>query len=134
MGNQGCGQVQIEGITDTFMRRTTQFRIALLCSIIVSVLLISQIFLIRSLNREQALLTDSQETISTGPTYENLWKQLALHIYQAGPQDPALMGVLKTEKIVIHSNDTHDTNSGAPSAAPSPSSKTPDGSYAAPAP
>src|ERR1017187_6839978 len=82
--------------------RAAQFWILLLGSSFVSVLLIKQIFLGRALDQEQRLLVDSQETASTATGYENAWRQLAIHIYQAGRQDPALAGVLKNANVEIH--------------------------------
>ena len=107
--------------------RQSQFWILLLCSSFLSVLLIKQIFLSRALDQEQRFLVDSQETIATGPKFENAWKQLALRIYQADSQDPALAQLLKNENVEIH--EKSDAGAGsAPGAAPSvppASSKTP---------
>jgi hypothetical protein len=84
--------------------RAAQFWILLLGSSFVSVLLIKQIFLGRALDQEERLLVDSRETASTGPGYENAWKQLAIHIYQASRQDPALAQLLKNANVDIHAN------------------------------
>jgi hypothetical protein len=109
--------------------RAAQFWILLLGSSFVSVLLIKQIFLNRDFNQEQRVLVESQQTASTGPAYENAWKQLALHIYQGSRQDPALAEVLKKENVEIHPNPAAGADSApatTPSApAASASSKTP---------
>ena len=96
-------------------------------SSLVSVLLIKQIFLGRALDQERRLLVDCQETVSTGPGFENAWKQLAIHIYQVGRQDPALAEVLKKENVEIHSNAAAGVGSAGapPRSAPPASSKTP---------
>jgi hypothetical protein len=107
--------------------RALQFWILLLGSSLVSVLLIKQIFLSRDLNQEQRLLVDSRETVSQGSGFENLWKQLAIHIYQASRQDPALVEVLKNEKVEIHANPAAGAGSAPVTTPPAPpaSSKTP---------
>ena len=79
--------------------RSAQFWILLLGSSFVSILFIKQIFLSRDLIQERRLLVDSQETASLGSGYENAWKQLAIHIYQASHDDPALAAILKNEKV-----------------------------------
>jgi hypothetical protein len=81
--------------------RTAQFWILLLSSCFISVLYIKQIFLSRDLNHQQRNLVDSQQVISDGSEYENAWKQLALHMYEASKDDPALTGILKKENIDI---------------------------------
>jgi hypothetical protein len=107
--------------------RALQFWILLLVSSFVSLLLIDQIFLSRALNRQQRMLVDSEEIVSSATAYENNWKQLAIHIYQASRQDPALVEVLKNEGVSIHSGvppAAGSPTSTAPSAPPA-SSKTP---------
>ena len=107
--------------------RALQFWILLLASSFVSLLLIEQIFLSRALNRQQRMLVDSEEMVSTATTYENNWKSLAIHIYQASRQDPALEEVLKNEGVAIRSGQP--PVAGSPSATtsspPQVSSKTP---------
>jgi hypothetical protein len=107
--------------------RSTQFWILLLFSSLLSVLLIKQIFVSRALDHEQRLLVDCQEVVSTGPTYENGWKQLAIRIYQASRQDPALAQVLKNEKVEIHEKLDADAGSAPPATpfVPPASSKAP---------
>jgi len=114
--------------------RAIQFWILLLGSSLVSVLLIKQIFLSRALNVEQRVLLDSQEVASTGNEYESAWKQLAIHIYQASHQDPALTEVLKNENVMVQGGPAAGTGSvpavtpSAPAltpSVPSASSKTP---------
>ena len=95
----------------------------------VSILLIRQIVLSREINQEQRVLIDSREMISLGSGFETLWQQLAIRIYQASRQDPALAEVLKKEKIGIQPNPAAGTSSApatTPSAPPA-SSKTPAG-------
>jgi len=102
--------------------RALQFWILLLGSSFVSILMIKQIFLSRDLNKEQRLLVETQETVSTGSAWEKAWQKLALNIYQVGPQDPGLVELLKRENVGIHSNPP----AGAGSAPATPaSSKTP---------
>jgi len=113
--------------------RQSQFWILLLCSSLVSILLIKQIFVSRALEQEQRLLVDCQETASTETGYENAWKQLAIHMYQASHQDPALVQLLKSENVEIHQKSDTDTNSASatpPSVPPIPS-KTPASSHPA---
>jgi len=105
--------------------RAAQFWILLLGSSFVSVLFIKQIFLSRALDQEQRQLVDSQETASTGPGYENAWKQLAVHIYQASRQDPALTQVLKNANVDVHANSAAGAAPATTPSAPPAPSKTP---------
>jgi hypothetical protein len=100
--------------------RSIQFGILIILSSIISILYIKQIFLSRDLDAEQRQLVDYQETASSSPTYENGWKQLALHIYQASGADPDLVAVLKKENVVIHTSPqaAPDPASGAPPSVP----------------
>jgi len=108
--------------------KAAQFWILLLGSSFVSFLFIQEIFLSRALNQEQRQLLDDRETISTGAAYENAWKQLAVHIYEASRQDPALAEVLKNEKVEIHPKTAPGAASApetTPPAPPPASSKIP---------
>lgn len=78
-----------------------QFWALLLGATVIALLEVSQIFLQRSVYTQQRTLVDNQETITTGPAYQNAWRQLSVHIYQAGKTDPALATVLKSEKVTI---------------------------------
>lgn len=107
--------------------RAAQFWILLLGSSCVSILFIKEIFLGRAINQEHRQFVDSQETASTGPGYEDAWKQLAYHIYQASRQDPALAQVLKNSNVDVHANPAAGAGAApatTPSAPPA-SSKTP---------
>jgi hypothetical protein len=81
--------------------RSLQFWILLLGSTFVSLFYFKQIFLARDLNQEQRILLDSQEVISQGNSYESMWKQLALRVFQASRQDPELADVLKKENVQV---------------------------------
>jgi hypothetical protein len=108
--------------------RSFQFWILLLCSTFVSILYLKQIFLSRDLNQAQRVLVDSQEAISQGNTYENMWKQLAMRIYQASRQDPVLAGVLKKENVQVRAappTPPGSTPGATPSSASPVSTKTP---------
>jgi len=83
--------------------RSLQFWVLLLGSVVVSFFLIKLAFLSRSVTQKQRDLVETQETVASASTYENAWKQLALHIYSASSQDPALAQVLKNENVEIHS-------------------------------
>jgi hypothetical protein len=107
--------------------RGFQFWILVLGSSLVSILLIKQIFLNHALRQEQRLLVDSQEAASNGPAFESAWKQLAVHIYQVGRQDPALLQVLKKENVGVHPNPNAGSALGAPPSAPAVPSKSPVG-------
>lgn len=98
--------------------RPFQFWILLVGSTFVSVLLIKQIFLERTLLQTQRGLIDIQEVASTGPAFKNAWEQLAVRVYQASRQDPALAQVLKNAKIEIRNKPAADGGS-APVATPS---------------
>lgn len=95
--------------------RNTQFWILLVASTLVSVLFIKQIFLSRALDREQRVLVDDRETASTGVAWQNTWQKLALEIYKASRQDPALAAVLKNDNVAIHTAPAPVTG---PAAAP----------------
>jgi len=103
--------------------RAFQFWILVLGSTLVSILMIKQIFLNRSINEERRLLAESQQTFSEGGNFENAWKQLAMHIYQTGKDDPALIDVLKKANIDVHPTPNPNavsTPAPTPSASPNP--------------
>jgi Na+-transporting NADH:ubiquinone oxidoreductase subunit NqrC len=81
--------------------KATQFWILLACSLIISLLLGSQIYLTRELYQQERVLGDNQEDAAVAPVYEKAWKNLAIRIYEAGRSDPALLDVLKSESIGI---------------------------------
>jgi hypothetical protein len=100
--------------------RSLQFWILLLGSVIVSGLMIKQIFMTRELNRLHRTLAESQQVISEGSYYQNAWQKLALSIYEASRQDPTLAAVLKKENVGIHAAHTPDNGSTTPAMAPVP--------------
>jgi hypothetical protein len=112
--------------------RALQFWILLLGSTVVSILLIKQVFLSRSLYQQERVLADSQQSAQSGQAYENGWKQLAVHIYEVSPADPALGAVLKTENIVIHAHSSSAPKSAPPDAVPPASTNLPSGLPPAP--
>jgi hypothetical protein len=99
--------------------RTLQFWILLLCSSFISLLYIKQIFLSRDLNHQQRNLVDSQQVITEGAQYENAWKQLAMHMYEASHNDPALTAILKSENVDVRPTEKGNPASGTtPTTAP----------------
>jgi hypothetical protein len=110
--------------------RATQFWILLIASACVSLLCFKQILLSRTLDQQQRAVVDSEEIASTSTVYEASWKKLAIHIYKASLDDPALAEVLKREKIMIHtgtppplpgSSPTGNTTPAAPATSTSAS-------------
>ena len=103
-----------------------QFWILILGSLLLCALIIKEIFLSRALAQEQMGLIGIQDVVSTGPTYENDWKQLALSIYQASRHDPDLAALLKKDQIEIEMKPVADAasptcyNSSSSSAPPPP--------------
>lgn len=97
-----------------------QFWILLLSSAFVSVLMIKQIFLSKAIVAEQRTLIDNTETASMDQGYQNTWRQLAVHIYQASRQDPALAAVLKNENVDVGTTPPPAPSSKTPSPAPAP--------------
>jgi hypothetical protein len=103
--------------------RAFQFWVLFFGSLVVSGLLVKQIFLSRAIISEQHILVDNREIASTGEAYQTTWKELAVHIYQGSRQDPPLAAILKTERVNI---STTPPASILPPPAPSPlSSKSP---------
>jgi hypothetical protein len=113
--------------------KSAQYWILILCSILVSALLLKQILVTRALDQKQRQLVDCQETASTGPGYENAWKQLAIHIYQASHQDPGLTQLLKDQNVEIHQKLDADSGT-APLSAPLSAPPIPPSSAKTPAP
>jgi hypothetical protein len=98
-----------------------QFWILLLISLVVSGLLIKQIFLSRTLAHAQANLIDNEEVASTAASFENAWQKLAMGLYQAAPQDSALLEVLKRQNIGIKVKaSAPSANAPAPAVSPTP--------------
>jgi hypothetical protein len=122
----GCVHVQLKGINDASMR-AHQFWILILGSLLVWALIGKEILLSRDLTWKQLDLVKIRDVVSTGPGYERAWKQLAMPIYQASRQDPALAALLKKQTIEIRANPPADAGSppaSAPAASPL-SSKSP---------
>jgi hypothetical protein len=84
--------------------KVAQFWILLICSSLIGILLMSQIYLTRKLYQQERVFGDNQEDAAAAPVYEKAWKNLAIRIYEAGLNDPALLDVLKSESIGIHPN------------------------------
>jgi hypothetical protein len=102
--------------------RGIQFWTLLILSLIISLLLLSQIYLSHAIIREQHLVIDSKEAAGQGPYYRQAWQKLAVSIWKAGAQDPAMFDLLKTERIGIHQGPPPGTpnNETGTNAAPSP--------------
>jgi hypothetical protein len=86
----------------------------------VSFLFITQIFLTRSLIQQQRVLAESRDAVSQGAQYENAWHQVAMRIYQAGSQDPALADILKKESIAVRPHPEATAGSAPPASAQTP--------------
>jgi hypothetical protein len=97
-----------------------QFWILILGSLLLCALIIKEIFLSRALAQEQMGLIGIQDVVSTGPTYENDWKQLALSIYQASRHDPDLAALLKKDQIEIEMKPVADAASPPATTPPPP--------------
>ena len=93
-----------------------QFWILILISLFVSGTMIKQVFLTRQLNAVQRTLVDDQEIIGQGPSFEKAWQKLALALYQAGEQDPAVQELLRNDNVGIRPKTQPDD---APAPAPS---------------
>lgn len=79
-----------------------QFWTLLILSIIVSMLMVGEIFISRSIIKQQHLLVDAQETAETGPYYKDAWQKLAVSIWKSSAQDPDLLALLKNEGVGVH--------------------------------
>jgi len=94
--------------------RTFQFWFLVICSSVVSALMIKQIFLIRAVTEEQRTLVDTQEVISEGTGYQTAWKQLAYEMVETGHQDPALAAVLRSANLQVRPHSPAGTPSPSP--------------------
>ena len=95
-----------------------QYWILLLTSAVISVLLVSQIFISRAIIHEQHFLVDQREAADAGPYYREAWHKLAVDVWEGSAQDPALLGLLKSEGIGVHEGPPPGTSAapGAPAA------------------
>ena len=82
--------------------RGIQFWILLFVSSAVSLLMVKQIFLSHEIIKEQHILVDSHETADSDSVYQSAWEKLAMNVWRAGAQDPAMLDLLKTEGISVH--------------------------------
>ena len=110
--------------------RNFQFWILLLGSFVITGLMVKEILLSRAVFAQQRVLVDEQETSSMAAAYQNTWKQLAVHIYQASRQDPALADLLKKDHVTISTTPPAKTPPpapapAAPASAPAPATSTP---------
>ena len=93
--------------------RTFQFWILIFASIVVSGLMIKQVFLMRELNQLERTLSDSQQVVKDGTNFENAWKQLAMRLYQAGAQDQAVLDLLKKDNVEVRAAKPAAAGAGA---------------------
>jgi hypothetical protein len=90
-------------IREVFMKaRGIQFWTLVLLSSAVSLLMIKEIFLSHALIKAQHMLVDAHEIAESDPVYQSAWQKLAMTIYRAGAQDPAMYDLLKDERIKVH--------------------------------
>ena len=104
--------------------RAFQFWILIFISLAISGMMVKQIFLTRQLNAAQRTLVDDQEVISQGSYYENAWQKLALSLFQAGEQDPAVQALLKNDNVGIRSKPDATPASAPSGATPVPAAST----------
>ena len=81
--------------------RAFQFWVLMVGSLIISGLLVKQIFLNREIYFQQRILVDDEETASDAARYEEAWNELAVAVYTSSRQDPVLAGILKDENVGI---------------------------------
>jgi len=102
-----------------------QFWILLLGSAFVSALMIKQIFLSKAYVAEQRILVDDTEIASKDQGFQNTWRQLAVHIYQASRQDPDLDALLKNENVRVGTTPPPLPQAPAPLSSPKTPSPAP---------
>ena len=100
--------------------RGIQFWTLLLLSTAVSLLMIEQIFLSHAIIREQHVLVDSHETADTDSIYQSGWEKLAMRVWRAGAENPAMFDLLKSEGIAVHEGPPPGAWPAATNAAPVP--------------
>jgi hypothetical protein len=110
---------------NSFMKaRGVQFWTLLALSCVVSLLMLKQISLSHAIIEEQHVLVDAHEKADTDTIYQSAWEKLAMNIWKAGAQDPAMQDLLKTEGVAVHAGPPPGTTLPATSAAPpAPSAK-----------
>jgi hypothetical protein len=84
------------------MKGSTQFWILIVCSSAVCLLMLKEIFLSRSIITQQHVLVDRREVADSDSGYEAAANKLALMIYKASLQDPAMTDLLKSENVSVH--------------------------------
>jgi hypothetical protein len=90
----------------------------LIVSTAVSLLMIKQIFVSREIIRQQHALVDAHERADTGPVYKAAWEKLALAVWKASLQDPAMAQVLKDQNIAVHEGSPPGAPQTSTNAAP----------------
>jgi hypothetical protein len=94
--------------------RGIQFWTLLLLSSAVSLLMIEQIFLSHAIIKEQHILVDAHEAAESDSIYQSAWEKLAMSIWRSGARDPAMLDLLKTERIKVHQGPAPDATNAAP--------------------
>jgi hypothetical protein len=110
-----------------------QFWILTVCSVIIGILMIKQIFLSRQLNQQQRQMAECQQVIQEGSSFDNAWKQLAGSMYQASAHDPSMTTLLQKEGIKVHQQTPPASHAETP-ATPAPAPASVPASASAPAP
>jgi hypothetical protein len=95
-----------------------QFWILLITASVISVLLVSQIFISRAIIHEQRYLIDQREAAEAAPYYKQAWQDLAVQVWKGSGQDPSLIGLLKSEGIGVRQGPPPATAPGSTNAAP----------------
>jgi hypothetical protein len=107
----------------TYLKGSTQFWILVVCSSAVSLLMIKEIFLSHAIIDKQHVLVDSRETADSDSAYGNAWQKLALRVWKAGQQDPAMTALLKSEDVTVR--EGLPPGATPPSTNPAPANPTP---------
>lgn len=99
-----------------------QFFILTSLSGLVALLLVLNIFLVRSTNFEQNRLAAAQQVVTQGQAFEGNLKQLAIRIFQDSQktQDPGLKEILDRQQIKFTPNADNSGGTDNSSATPAP--------------
>jgi hypothetical protein len=100
-----------------------QFWTLLILSSVIGLMLVWQIVLSHAIIREQHVLVDWHEKADSDSIYQTAWEKLAMRVYKASAQDPALLDLLKSEGIAVHQGPPPGSTNAAPAPAPGSSSK-----------
>jgi hypothetical protein len=113
--------------------KSLQFWVLLLLSSAIFLLYLAEIFLSRSIMKEQRFLVDQNKVAESAGYYKNGWENIAVESWKLSQQDPVLLDYLKSEGVGVHEGPPPGSAPAGTNAAPAVPAPAPEPATAKPA-